>query len=131
MNFFTLLVAVFVLAAIVSHIVVMIFDKPLHKVFDRIIADEISSAWVKYVKFAVYVVGISGGVRIWQLDKYIAPASADEDAVALTNTLWGWELFRTLLGTAQSIVWMLLVVFLVSLIAYVIVRGMELRSSKA
>ena len=130
MNFFTLLLAVFALSAIISHIVVMVFDKPLNKVFDRIIADEISSAWVRYVKFAIYVVGITSGVRIWQLDKYVAPESAEEGAVTLTNSLWGWELFRTMLGTVQGIVWMLLVVFLVSLVAYVAVRGMELRRTR-
>jgi hypothetical protein len=127
MNFFTLLVAAFLVAAILSHIVVMIFNRPLTRVFERIIGDEISGAWVRYVKFAIYVVGISGGVRIWQLDRYLMPEG--EDAVALTNALWGWEIFRTLLGTVQSITWMLLVVFLVALVAYVIVRGVETRRS--
>jgi hypothetical protein len=127
MNFFTLLLATFLVAAILSHLVVVVFAKPLQKVFDRIIGDEISHAWVRYVKFAIYVVGISGGVRIWQLDRYLMPEG--EDAVVLTNTLWGWEVFRTVLGTVQSITWMLLVVFLVALVAYVIVRGMELRRS--
>ena len=125
MNFFTLLVAACLVAVILSHLVVMIFSKPLTRVFDRIIGDEIAGAWVRYVKFAVYVVGISGGVRIWQLDRYLMPQG--EEAVALTDALWGWEMFRTLLGTVQSITWMLLVVFLVALVAYVIVRGVELR----
>ena len=127
MNFLTLLLAAFLVAAILSHLVVVVFNKPLHKVFNRIIGDEISDAWVRYVKFAIYVVGISGGVRIWQLDRYLMPEG--EDAVVLTNALWGWEVFRTVLGTVQSITWMLLVVFLVALIAFVIVRGMELRRS--
>jgi len=125
MNFFTLLGAAFAVALILSHLVVMIFKRPLQKVFDRIIGDEISAAWVRYVNFAIYVVGVSGGVRIWQLDRYLMPEG--EDAVALTDALWGWEVFRTVLGTVQSITWMLLVVFLVALVAYVIVRGLELR----
>jgi len=125
MNFFTLLTAALLVAAILSHVVVMLFKRPLQRVFDRIIGDEISAAWVRYVKFAIYVVGVSGGVRIWQLDRYLMPEG--EDAVALTSALWGWEVFRTVLGTVQSITWMLLVVFLVALVAYVIVRGIELR----
>lgn len=125
MSFLTLLVAALVVATAISHLVVMIFDKPVKRVFERVIGDEVSGAWVRYVKFATYVVGVSGGVRIWQLDRYLV--TEGEDAVVLTNALWGWEVFRTVLGTAQSIAWMLLVVFLVALVAYVIVRAMELR----
>jgi len=29
----------------------------------RIIADEIQTVWTKYVTFAIYIVGISGGVH--------------------------------------------------------------------
>lgn len=47
--------------------------------------------------------------------------------VELSQLRWGLELYRTFFGTLQSIAWMLLVFFLFSLIAYVIVRGMELK----
>jgi len=46
------------------------------------------------VTFAIYVVGISGGVRIWSLEQYIL---------------------------------LLLVFFVFALIAYVVVRGLEMR----
>ncbi|NIM49543.1 MAG: hypothetical protein GTN78_22170 [Gemmatimonadales bacterium] len=129
--FFTLLVAALVISAVISFVVARIFNKPLRRIFARIIQDEISSAWVRYVTFAIYVVGITGGVRIWQLDRYITPEGPDGQVVELTRTLWNWELFRTLLGALQAITWMLLVVFAFALVAYVIVRGLEHRRASA
>ena len=40
---------------------------------------------------------------------------------------WILEVYRTLIGTLQSVAWILLVFFVFSLIAYVIMRGFELR----
>ena len=37
------------------------------------------------------------------------------------------EVYRTLIGTLQSAAWLLLVFFVASLVAHVIVRGIELR----
>jgi len=81
--FFTLLLVTFALAIIVSFGVVKIFDKPIAAIFSRIIQDSISSAWHRYVTFAAYVVGISGGVRIHQLERYISAPHKD----AYTDTL--------------------------------------------
>ncbi|MED5415647.1 MAG: hypothetical protein VYC64_11885 [Candidatus Latescibacterota bacterium] len=39
------------------------------------------------------------------------------------------EVYRTLIGTLQSVAWMLLVFFVFALIAYVIVRVSERRSA--
>jgi len=33
----------------------------------RIFVADIAAAWNRYMSFAIYVVGISGGVRIWEL----------------------------------------------------------------
>jgi hypothetical protein len=40
---------------------------------------------------------------------------------------WTLEVYRTIIGTLQSIAWMLLVFFVAALIAYVVMRGFELR----
>jgi cytochrome b561 len=42
-------------------------------ILQRIVEDDISSAWLTYMKFAMLVVGISGGVRIFELERYITP----------------------------------------------------------
>ena len=128
--FFALLLVTFVLAVVVSFCVIKIFDKPISAIFRRIIQDEISSAWHKYVKFAAYVVGISGGVRVNQLEKYISPFAEHSQMLELNDRRWILEVYRTIIETLQAIAWMYLVVFIFALIAYVIVRAFELRSSK-
>ena len=89
-----------------------------------------SSAWQRYIKFAIYVVGISGGVRIWELEKYITPRGKDAEPVVLNMDRWTLEVYRTVIETLQSIAWMLLVFFVFALIAYVVMRGFELRHAR-
>ena len=74
--FLTLLLVTFAIAALVSILVAAAFRKPVQAILTRVIADEISSAWRRYVMFALFVVGISSGVRIWELEKYITQASS-------------------------------------------------------
>ena len=125
--FYTLLLVTFILAAAVSFGVVRLFDKPISKILTRIIGDEISFSWHKYITFAAYVVGISGGVRIHQLERYISTSEAGAEILVLTAERWTLEVYRTIIATLQSIAWMYLVVFVFALIAYVIVRGQELK----
>jgi len=108
--------------------VARVFRQPIGDILRRIIKDDVSGAWQKYISFATYVVGISGGVRIYQLEQYVNPALRGPQAVEileLTAERWTIEVYRTVIGTLQSIAWMYLVVFLFALIAYVIVRGFE------
>src|SRR5690554_6959279 len=83
----------------------------------RIIKDSISSAWQKYITFATYVVGISGGVRIYQLERYLEIPTEGALTLELTTERWTVEVFRTIIETLQSIAWMYLVIFIVALIA--------------
>ena len=126
--FFTLLLITFALSVVVSFVAVLLFKKPLTEMFQRIIQDTISTTWVKYITFATYVVGISGGVRIYQLERYIT-AQANQEILELTAERWTIEIYRTIIETLQAIAWMYLVVFIFALIAYVIVRGFELKNT--
>jgi hypothetical protein len=65
--------------------------------------------------------------RIWSLEQYILPRGHDQPALVLTSDRWTFEVFRTVIGTLQSLAWLLLVFFVSALIAYVVVRGLELR----
>ncbi|MEO3734621.1 hypothetical protein [Shewanella baltica] len=127
--FFTLLFITFALSITVSFLVVSIFKKPLEEIFSRIIQDSISAAWQKYIIFATYVVGISGGVRIYDLERYITARHKDVEILQLTLERWTIEIYRTIIETLQSIAWMYLIVFIFALIAYVIVRGFELKNA--
>ena len=128
--FFTLLAVTLSLSIAVSYIAARVFRKPIGAIFSRIIQDEISAAWQRYVLFATYVVGISSGVRIYDLERYISPQMRDMDILQLTVERWVLEIYRTLIACLQGIAWMYLVVFVVALIAYVIMRGFELRRGK-
>ena len=66
--FITLLVVTFLIACLVSFITARIFRAPIRKILDRVIEADISHVWAQYLSFAIYVVGISGGVRIWDLE---------------------------------------------------------------
>ena len=129
--FFTLLIVTFLLASAVSFGVVRTFDKPVASIFSRIIRDSISSVWQKYITFAAYVVGISGGVRIYQLERYISAPHKDKEVLVLNSERWTLEVYRTIIETLQSLAWLYLVVFIVALIAYVIVRSFELKHAKS
>jgi sensor histidine kinase regulating citrate/malate metabolism len=125
--FITLLIATFIISFVVSSIVVLFFARPINKILDRIISDQISRAWSKYLKFAIYITGISSGVRIWDLEKYITkPQYQGSEIVQLTTEHWVLEVYRTVIGTLQGIAWMLLVFFVFALVAYVIVRVFEM-----
>lgn len=128
--FLTLLLVTFAIALLVSFVVARLFDASLRRILARIVSEDLSSAWHRYIVFALYVVGISGGVRIWALEQYILPRGRDQEALVLNVDRWTLEVYRAVIGTLQSVAWMLLVFFVFALIAYVIVRGLELRQGR-
>ncbi len=130
--FFSLLFATFFIALLVSVAVVRAFSRPVKGILDRIINDQISAAWHRYITFAGLVVGVSGGVRIYSLERYIQPerlADGTGQPLVLNAERWTLEIYRTIIECLQSMAWMYLVVFLFALIAYVIVRIAERRKS--
>ena len=121
--FLTLLIVTFVVSTIVSVIVAVAFRPPVEKILRRIIADELSVAWLRYLMFALYVVGISNGVRIWDLEKYITkPPLKGAEIVELTTDRWILEVYRTIIGTLQGLAWVLFAFFVCSLLAFVVVQ---------
>jgi hypothetical protein len=129
--FITLLAVTFVISLVVSSIAVLIFRKPVARILARVLDDEISHAWLKYLNFAVYVIGVSSGVRVWDLEKYITPLrAADSRVIDLTRDRWILEVYRTIIGSLQGIAWLLFIFFIFALIAFVIVRVFELKRSK-
>jgi len=125
--FILLLVVTLLISIGISIAVMQAFSKSLNAILYRIIADAISAAWLKYLKFAILVVGVSSGVRVREFEKYISPSRWDKDAKVVEFTVQRWvlELYQTAIETLQGIAWMLLVFFMFALIAYVIVRIAE------
>ena len=129
--FLTLLLVTFLIAALTSILVARLFDRPLREILARLIPEDLGRAWHRYLVFAIYVVGISGGVRIWSLEQYILPRAQDAPPLVLDSDRWTLEVYRTVIGTLQSLAWMLLVFFVSALIAYVVLRGLESRSGRS
>src|SRR5216684_7510563 len=104
--FLYLLFVTFVTALAVSFFVMRLFTKPVDSVLHRIIADEISAAWSKYMKFAILVVGVSSGVQLRDLEKYINPTLGGREvqsAASPSFDRWIFELYRAAIETLQGI----------------------------
>lgn len=126
-----LLAANFGIAFLIATLVVAAFTRPVDRILKRVVPVDISSAWTRYLQFAIYVVGVGGGVRIWEFEKYLTPVDPYRQVIALTADRWTLEIYGTIIGTLQSTAMVLLVFFVFALIAVVIVRGLESRSAKA
>jgi hypothetical protein len=124
--FISLLIATLLLSIAVSLGVGATFRKPIGRILERLVGADLAPAWGRYIFFAVVIVGVSGGVRIYQVERYLA-ADPPATPLVLSRDRWVLEVYGTIIGSLQSMAWMLLVFFLVSLVAYVLVRGFELR----
>ena len=128
--FFALLIVTLLVSLLVCYLVARAFENPITTILERIVGPEIAGAWAKYMKFAIYVVGVSGGVRIYDLERYLPqPESYTPEGKAipmpsltLTPERWLLEIYRTVIETLQALAWMLLLFFLFAMIAYVIIR---------
>lgn len=122
--FFTLLISTLIIALLVSAVVVFIFSPSINTILKRIVGEDISSAWVRYLNFALLVVGTSSGVGIYNLEKYITPPVVGNGAeiriIELTGDRWIFEIYRTIMGTLSGVTWALLIFFVFALIAYVL-----------
>ncbi len=126
----TLLVSTFVIAFVVASIVVFLFNKPIDGILKRVVPAEISYAWTRYLRFAIYVVGIGGGVQVWSFEKYLTLQEPYKEIVQLTSDRWMLEIYETVIGALQGAAMVLLVFFIFALIAVVIVRIFETRAAK-
>jgi hypothetical protein len=128
--FLTLLLVTFVIALLVSFIVAQLFSASIRRILDRVVSPDLAGAWHRYLIFALYVVGVSGGVRMWSLEQYVNPRDQKSPPLVLTRDRWTLEVYRTIIETLQSAAWMLLVAFVFLLLAYVVARGLEVRAAK-
>lgn len=124
--FVTLLIVVFIVSLIISSLTALLFSKPVNKILTRLVSEELAPTWKRYILYAVYVVGISGGTRVWEMEMYINP-DKDGRVLALNSERWFIEIYKTVIGSLQGVAWMLLVFFLFALVAYVLVKGFEAR----
>lgn len=128
--FVTLLAVTFAIAVAVTSLVVLLFRRSITAILSGIFSADVAAAWRRYMSYAIYVVGISGGVRIWELEKYITPRAKDVPQIVLNSDRWVLEVYRTIISALQSTAWLLFAFFLVTIVAYGIVR-LASRNAKA
>jgi hypothetical protein len=126
--FFLVLVVTFVLALLTSFVVERSMRASVSKILSRVVGD-IADAWQKYVSLGIYVMGISWGAPVGRLQYYLDPRSNSEPLV-LDAPHMILEGYRTVVDTMYGVVTLLLVFFVVTMIAYVIVRGQESRAER-
>lgn len=133
---FLFLISIFIVSVIISWIIAKAFNSPIKKILEKIINDPISDAWRKYLVFAIYITGISSGVRIWEIERYFGVSEfLDESgkmiqkSISLTPERWTLEILRTIIEALQGISVMLLVFFIFALIAFVIMKAIESKHS--
>ena len=122
MDFLLLLLVTLTIAVVVSLLVIHAFKESIDKIFSKIIGDELAQAWRKFLTFALFVVGVSSGVNIWKLERFIAPETEISPRPVLTAEFWGLEIYRTIIETLGGMAWALLIFFVVALIAFVIAK---------
>lgn len=85
-----------------------------------VISTELSAGWSRYMKFAIYVVGISGGVNFYPLRQYAEQLKKGdvETPVSLTSELFSLYLVETSIDTLQSLSTLLFAFFTVAMICY-------------
>lgn len=115
------LILVFAAAAGVSYAVVAAFSVPIELALRKVLAGDFSLAWAKYARFAVFVTGLAGGLRLKELEALATPA-ADRPIDASRCLL---ELFRTTTGSLTAASSSLLVVFGATLVAWVALQLYE------
>ena len=128
--FLILLLVTLVVSLLTAVLTARFFDRSVARILTRIVGDELADAWHKYILFTIVVVGVSGGVQLWELQKYIASKGDGSTPPTMNLMSWVLEIYRTVIETLQSIAWMLLLFFLCGMIAVVIMRGIEQRRGK-
>ena len=130
MSFELIFAVLFVTAGLFSFCVASVCEKPLSIFMRRIIQNETSSAFTKYVRYATYLVGISHGVTVSPLSSELRIHMLERiyiDRVPNIPEWWMWliGILTVIVQSLTAIASMYLVFFIFGLIAYITVKVRE------
>jgi hypothetical protein len=107
---YLLIILMFATAVGVAHLLAKVSDKLVTVHVAKIVEDEeLGASWIKYIRLAVYIVAITGGIEVYRLERAFSAYDFGLGQIAI-------ELYRVAAGAAVSVVWLLLPVFLASLV---------------
>jgi hypothetical protein len=117
-----------VLAFAISAIVAWASKDVIEGILHRFLADKIGTAISKYLRFAIVIAGISDGTRAGILRDFIYTPSINRDALSaqLTQEFWALELYRTVIGSLEGILRLMLIFSLGTIVAIVLIRRANL-----
>lgn len=119
--FYALFLVQLAVALAASLVAAVLFDRATGAVFVRAFGAEVGRGWRWLVRFAVLVVGVSSGVQLYELESY----AESGDAPSLNAAEWLLEVYRSAMGALESVVWALLLFFLVVLFIALLGRRSE------
>ena len=128
--FASLLIALLSIALLLTSLVVFAFRKPIQGIFDRLVGEAASAAWVQFLTFALYVVGLSKAVHGYRLDKYVTTRNKTDVLAALNLNTWLLEIYQSVRSVLGGLAWSLMSFFTIALIAFIIVRAFELKRER-
>jgi len=131
--FMNLLVASFLVALALSATIAWISKEAIDAILRRFVVDPVVRAgFEKYIRFAIVVVGVSGGTRVKPLQEYISAADYNKPALlaAMTQEFWALELYRTVIGALEAVAGLLLVCVFLALIAPAVLRMLRIEPVK-
>lgn len=112
------------LAAVSSGIAVVLFMKTaLTGAYTALFGREIVQSWQKIISVIIIVSSLSGGVRLHQLERYIFPNEGNKEQIRQLNAdTISLEAVRALLGGAEAVIHVLLVMLIISVLVVLILK---------
>ena len=117
-------------AGLVSFFVAIVCNKPLSILMQRIIQNETSRMFTKYVRYATYLVGISYGVTVNPLSFELRIHMHERisiDRVSFYPEWWMWLIWiqHIIMQSLTAIASIYMALFILGLIAYITVKVRE------
>ncbi len=123
--FIKLFLITFFTSVSVSFLVNKIFAKSIRTILAKLVQEKIAQVFTRYVYFAIYVIGLSGGVNIYSLERYLKKTDPDLPLLTLNADKFFLEIYKTIIETLQSITFLLFFFFLVTLVSYVLIHTLQ------
>lgn len=122
--FVVLFLGTFVLALALAATIAWASKELIVGILRHFFASHISVAFGKYLQLAIILVGVTAGTRVHALQEYISAPEINKPGMLaqLTQEFWVMELYRTVVGTLEAILWLLLLFALVIVLAVIFNR---------
>ena len=123
-------IVLFATAGLVSFCVASVCEKPISILMRRVIQNETSRMFTRYVRYSTYLVGISYGVTVNPLSSELRIHMLEHisiDRVSFHPEWWMWLIWiqPIIMQSLTAIAFMYMALFLLGLLAYITVKVRE------